>query len=146
MTNNVLEFKVKSRTRGHKKTTSIVSNHELFQDVREDVLGEWQAAAYRDKLNAYIDSKLPSTVKMKSNTNYLSNLSSLAMIEQKLDMKVAMFYPGCTIANQAGWMAAFHKSKEVFTTPEMASEGYARAINIVTFISFEKHLKTLGRK
>lgn len=134
-------YQFKPRNKSQAEITEDLSNARIFQDVQEDVLGEWQRAATRDQLNEYISSKLPSKLKI---TNY-EDLNTIAKIEQKLGMKVASFYPGTTAANQAGWMAVFHRGSEAFSTPQMASEAMCRSMNIVLCVSFEKTLKTLGR-
>ena len=62
-------------------------------------------------------------------------------------MKVAIFYPGCTLNNTYGWLVAFHRGKEIFSTPpDMATEAIARALNIVLYVSFIETLHTLGRQ
>jgi hypothetical protein len=104
------------------------------------------AAAGRDQLNEFIGGKLPAKARLKNDAEYIKNLNALSMVEQNLDMKVAVFYPGCTSANPIGWMAAHHRGKEVFCCPpDMASEGHARSMNIVLSIAFSATLKSLGR-
>jgi hypothetical protein len=151
MTAKVIQFKSKEdrkpRTKKQPPDIFAKTDNDIYRDTLEDVLGEWQAAAARDQINEYIASKLPSSVKMKDDMDYINNLNALSMIEQKLKMRLGIFYPGCTTANKIGWIAAFHIGKVAYTTPpDMASEGYARAICIVLFVTFEKHMKSLGRK
>lgn len=150
MSGKVIPFKKPAVKTSKKEKSSVLvnakTNFEIFQDTQEDVLGEWQHYAARNQLNDYIASKLPSMAKGPKGSNYVGDLNVLSNIEQKLDMKVAMFYPGASYSNTVGWLAAFHRGKEIFSTPpDMASEGYARAMNIVLHVTFEYHMKTLGR-
>jgi hypothetical protein len=150
VTAKVYQFKSredkKPRTKKQPPDVFAKTNMDIFKEVTDDVLGEWSRAAARDQLNEYIGSKIPAKARLKTDAEYIKNLNALSMIEQKLDMKVALFYPGCTAANPIGWMAAFHRGKEVFTTvPDMASEGHARSMNLVLSIAFLATLKSLGR-
>jgi hypothetical protein len=129
-----------------RSVTKLRTNQEIFQDVIEDVLGDWQRFAVKNRLNEFIAGKLPSHVKGRLDDDYCNDLNILSKVEVKLGMKVAVFYPGCTINNTYGWLVAFHRGTEIFTTPaDMASEANARALNIVLYLAFEHTMKTLGR-
>jgi hypothetical protein len=137
----------KPRTKKQPPDVFAKSNMEIFKEVMDDVLGEWQFNAVKNGIDRYIERTIPRDARCVEGTDYVNDLNSLSSVELKLKMKVAVFYPGCTSNNQAGWIAAFHRDKDVFMTPpDMASEGYARAMNIVLFVAFEKTLKSLGRK
>jgi|SRR5579859_30394 len=151
MTAKIFQFKSKEarkpQTKKQPPTVFKKTNSEIYGDVMEDVLGEWQAAAGRDQLNGYLTKKIPASARHGwPEPDFVSDLNLLSTIEKKLKMKVAIFYPGCTSTNKIGWLAAFHIDKEIFTTPpDMASEGYARAICVVLFLEFNRLMKTLGR-
>lgn len=119
----------------------------IYAEVLDDVLGEWQQAAARNKLNELVVSKLPPKLKGEfKDQEIIYDLNTLSKIEQKLGMKIVSMCPGHTTHNQVGWLVAFYRGKEVFATPpDMASEAVGRALNIVLCITFEKTLKTLGR-
>jgi hypothetical protein len=139
----IIPFKAK-KTRVKKKnlapTTTSKSNVEIFRDVLDDVLGKWQEKATKNELESYLASVIQSKKKIKS----IHDLNALSKIERDLEIKVAIFYPGCTSSTQLGWMAAFHVGKETYCTPsDMASESYARTINIILYVTFEKTLKTM---
>lgn len=146
MTAKVYPFKRPTRSsKAPPPDVEAKSNIEIFRDVMEDVLGEWQQAAVRDQLDAYIIGKLTPRMKI-SKGKFLDDLNLLSKVEKKLDMRVASFCPGASPANPIGWLAAFHRGTEIFATPpDMASEAAARALNIVLFVSFERTLKTLDR-
>jgi hypothetical protein len=154
MTAKVLEFKQKSGTLPHHRRKDDVvvpaapkidkSNREIFEEITEDAMGEWVRHAIKNRLNEYITRKLPHYVKGE-NVDYVNDLNALSNLEQKLDMKVAVFYPECC-NNPYGWIASFKHRDEIFTTPpNLASEANARALNIVLFVSFTYTLKTIGR-
>jgi hypothetical protein len=145
MTAQIYTFS-KDRKKSGKPTTlvRVKTEAEIFQDTFEDVLTDWQRAAVRNKLNNYIDSKLPIFLKCPTGTDYTSDLNALSVIERKMDLKIALFWPGCTSANPIGWIAGFHRGATIYTTPsDMVSEAAARAINIVLYLTFEYHLKSL---
>lgn len=148
----IFEFKKPDGEKPHHRKTDSPSalqqktNHEIFQDVFEDVIGDWQKYAAKNKLNHYITSKLPSSAIGAKDADYVNDLNAIAAVEQKLSMITAVFCPGATHTNLYGWVAAFHRGKEIFSTPaDMASEASARSLNIVLYIVFSATLKTLGR-
>lgn len=152
MTAQVISFKKAAAKR--KKEEEVVvsptdkkSNHDLFRDVVDQVLGEWQAAAERNMLSDYIYSKLPYLARGPRNADYVNDLNVISKIENKLGMTVAVFSPGATRNNAIGWVAAFHREQEILgCPPDMASESMARALNIVLFLVYGGLLKSLGRK
>ena len=155
MTGEVIEFpgpdsKKRRRKSGKEQQvamTHLKTNHDIFSEVTEDVLGEWQRYAVQNRLSEYVSGKLPARVRGPVLSDYVNNLNLLSETEQKLGMKVAIFYPGCTLNNTYGWLVAFHRGKEIFSTPpDMATEAIARALNIVLYVSFIETLHTLGRQ
>lgn len=154
MTGTVLEFKRKDGMKPHHRSADTPSttipvklrtNIDIFHDVYEGVIADWQRHATANRLNEYICSLIPAYAR-GSYTDIANDLNAASMIEQKLEMKVAIFYPGCTINNPYGWLVAFHKGTEIFSTPpDMASEANARALNIVLFLIFGSTMKSLGR-
>ena len=150
MTAKILEFKHKEVKQGTAKADSapkILTTREIFQNVTDAVLIDWQSAATKNRLNEYITSKIPPRFAAHNGADYVNDLNSIATVEQKIDLPIAIFFPGATPSNQYGWLVAFHREKEMFTTPaDMASEATARALNIVLFLSFELELRSLGWK
>lgn len=141
MTAKIYQFKLPPKDPVAEK-----SIRDIYADVFEDVLGEWQRAAQYDQLNEYIASKLPTKLRKGTVPNYIDDLNRLSKVEQKLGISATVFGPGGTSSNPIGWMAAFQRGDELYaTSPDMASEAGARAMNIVLCLSFEKTLKTLNR-
>jgi hypothetical protein len=157
MTAKVFEFKKPNGDKPHHRASDpatvnrLRTNPEIFSDVIEDILGHWQSAAAKNKLNEYIRSKIPPMLvgdldKEGAYNDFVNDLNVISIVEQKLGMRVAVFYPGCTFNNPYGWLAAFHRGKEIYSTPpDMASEANARALNILLHLSFEYTMKSLGR-
>jgi len=144
---DVLSFSLAQSKRSNGTTVfAPKTDAEIFTDCFEDVTGEWQRAATKNRLNEFFLSKLPSFMHGQKGTDYMSDITALSVIEQRLEIKVALFWPGCTSANPIGWIAGFHANGGIFTTPpDMASEAAARAMNILLYLSFEYNLKSLGR-
>jgi hypothetical protein len=142
MTAKIISFDAKKKKEPVPPELSLL---ELYQDTMDEVLGQWQHAASIDQLNEYITSKIPAKFR-NGEHDYVGNLNSLARIELLLDMNVVVYYPTCTKANLVGWLASFRIKNNIFASPpDMATEGYARAINIILYIVFKHHLKTLKR-
>ena len=155
MTAKVLEFKKKGGAKpplakpdpNAPTPKRLITNNEIFADCYEDVIGKWQAAAAKNTLNEFIQVRLPKYARSTDpGADYVNDLNVIAGVERRIDLKVAVFYPGTTHANTYGWMAVFHRGKEVFSTPaDMASEANARALNLLLALSFEEQLKRLNR-
>ena len=150
----ILEFKKRGGERPHHRSSDPAShlvraktNSELFMEAYEDVIGDWQRFAAKNKLSEYVASKLPENFRISNTADYVNDLNVCSHIEQRLGMKVSVFYPGCTHQNQHGWLATFHLKEEVFSTPpDMVSEANARALLIVLFIHFKSVMKSLDRE
>lgn len=153
MTAKVYEFKKPDGGKPHHRKTDVPdtvkskTNAEIFQDTQEDILGDWQRHAVKNQLREYFESKLPISVCQSPGADYINDLTVLASTEQRLEMKVVVFSPGATPNNLYGWLAAFHHNKEIFSTPpDMASEANARALNILLYLAFTRHMHSLGRE
>lgn len=152
MSAKVISFKKALTEKQKQEKAKVVSvdrksNYDLYQDVIDEVLGEWQIAAERNLLSDYVYSKLPPLARGSKSVDYVGDLNALSKIESKLNMTVAVFSPGATRNSPLGWAAAFHRGPEILgTPPDMASESMARALNIVLFLVYSGLLKSLGRK
>lgn len=149
MTAQIIKFK-KPETKttftpgGPAAVKRLMTNAELFAECYEDIIGDWQRFAEKNRLSEYVASKLPPSA-VNLTADYVNDLNIISTVEQKLGMKVSIFYPGC-MPSQKGWMATVHIGKEIFSTPsDMASEANARALLIVLFIHFKAVLKRMGR-
>lgn len=125
----------------------LLTNNDIFNDCYQDVIAAWQAAATKNQLSEFVERRLPKFARSSDEqADYVGDLNVITAVERRLGMKVAVFYPECTLSNPYGWLAVFHRGKEVFTTaPDMASEAAARALNILLYLALEDQLKRLGR-
>ena len=145
MTGKIIDFVQAKKNKSEPKAQvkSPPSPEDLFLDIYEDIIGEWQKKAISNSLNEFIHSRIPSYVKSDS-ANYVGDLNVLSTIEQKLKMIVSVFYPSVTPANPHGWLVGFHYDNRVYSAPSiMASELYARALNILLFVSFDAQMKKM---
>ena len=149
MTAKVYEFSrsiVSNSDRENQNTSTPKTNREIFQTVSDTVLSDWQQAAVKNRLSDFIWHKLPPSAQGRLGTDYANDLNAIAIIEQKLDLKIALFSPGSTKNNPYGWLAAFQRDDEIFTTPaDIVSEANARALNVVLFVSFDYTMRATER-
>ena len=158
MTGNVLDFKKARIAKDAEKpakvervskdavTQRLMTNTEIFDTVYEEIIYKWQDSAAKNSLNKYIRSRIPPHVRGLKHSDYVGDLNVISVIEQKLGMKVIVFYPECTPTNSHGWLVGFHRGKDVFSAPpHMATEAYARSLNIVLYLAFEAQMKKLMR-
>lgn len=154
MTAKIIQFKSsKKKKSDDPKPEEKLTNFQIFVDVLEDVLLQWQSAATKNKLNEFIRLKLPPNLvgdlyKENPYNDFINDLNIISTVEQKLGIRVAVFYPNCTVNNPYGWTATFRYSDtEIYSTPpDMVTEANARALNILLYLSFNVILKSLGRK
>ncbi|MEM2159477.1 MAG: hypothetical protein QXN55_00830 [Candidatus Nitrosotenuis sp.] len=107
---------------------------QLYADAIDDVLSLWQSAISADRLNELFLSEVSPKVKLKNVENSIEDLNFLSSVEAQLGMKIVIFWPETTNSNRAGWIAGFELSEGAFATPELASENYARAFNVLLFL------------
>lgn len=81
------------------------------------------------------------TFKRYELTKAIEDLNVLASIERMVGLNPVIFSPTCTDANMVGWIAGFHMANCVFSSPELKTEGLARAFNILLFLRMKRALK-----
>lgn len=148
MTGKVLSFDAAKRAKSapKKPPAKPKTTQEIFEDVYSDIIDEWQACAIKNGLNEYIRKKIPVHARGTADADFVGDLNVLARAELKLGMKVSVFYPDVTHSNPHGWLVNFHLDKEVYSAPPlMASEAYARALNILLYVELTAQLKKLKR-
>jgi hypothetical protein len=144
---NVVQFERPKKTpmEQQQKLVEQKSNEDIYLDVVEDVIGEWQVAASKNRLNDYIKKQLPDFALGKRNASYLNSLDDIAGVEEKLNLSIAIVSPGVD-PSISGWAASFYIGKQAFSIPGiMANECGARAFNVLVYIKFILTLKSLGR-
>ncbi len=81
------------------------------------------------------------TFKRYELTKAVEDLNVLASIERMIGLNPVIFSPTCTDANMVGWIAGFHLENCVFSSPELKTECFARAFNILLFLRMKQALK-----
>lgn len=114
-----------------KQKPAEVSTLTIFKDALYDVLYDWQTAVETDQLCKLMNSLLPRSV---PKFRLVHNLNAIAKVEQALDMSVVIYYPTISDLNPTGWIAGFKHGGKLWYTPEMATETYARLLNILLFL------------
>ena len=80
------------------------------------------------------------TFKRYELTKAVEDLNVLASIERMVGLNPVIFSPTCTDANMVGWIVGFHMSDCVFSSPELKTEGLARAFNVLLFLRMSRAL------
>jgi hypothetical protein len=137
-----------ARQAAQQRAKTALTPEQVFSEVLEDTLMAWQAAATKNRLSEHIAAKLPKYARSSDpDADYVNDLNVLSGVERRLSIKVAVFYPGCTLQNPYGWLAAFYLDRDIFSTPpDMASEANARALNVLLYLALEDKLRRLGRR
>lgn len=144
----VREEKIKEKKKKEiKESTSVhtKSLYDLYQDILEDVLSEWESAASKNNLSEYIYKKLPILARSRKTDDYVNDLNIIARVESKVDIKFSVFSPGTTRNNEVGWIAVFHRGPHILGTPPMASESNARILNVILYLVYDSLLRSLGK-
>lgn len=144
MTAKVYNFSAVKRQTPKPPATTPQTSQEIFEDVYSDIIDNWQSHAARNALNEFIRKKIPVHARGLESSDFVGDLNVLAIAETKLGMRVAMLNPEVHSTN--GWMVSFHLGNEMFAAPPiMASETYARALNILLYVEYTSRLKKLKR-
>lgn len=135
---NVIDF----TARRLRETAKPVTMEDLMGKAIEFLLSDWEKMARNNRLNDYFRTSLPSLVDDKS--NYMSDLNAIATIELNIDLFPMVFFPGTIERKQLGWIVQFFIGKERISTPELASEAYARCFSILLFLKLKRDAITAG--
>jgi len=140
MTAQILAFGKVERPKTNK---IVLSGESLYNNVIDEVLYEWHNAAKSNALNAFIHRKIPPVARgsLSNQIDYLSDLTSLAFIEDRLGMRKAMYFPHTPQNDSKYIVIGFYDDKH-FLSPspivQIDNEAYARALNIVLFVYYTK--------
>lgn len=107
------------------------TQQEIVAFCVTSVMDEWERFAKANKLTDFFETSCGSH--LKPFTNYLSNLTELAVLEEKLGIHPGVWAPGINDPSQLGWRACFRYGDVLVETPDMAFEAHARACNVLIF-------------
>lgn len=131
---NVIDFTA-HRLKEKRKATTIV---ELSAKATDFLLGDWEKMARNNRLNDYFRNSLTHAIDPNSKVNYMSDLNEVAALELNLDLYPMVFFPGTLQPKQIGWLVQFHLGKEKISTPELATEAYARCFAILLYLKLKR--------
>jgi hypothetical protein len=114
---------------------------ELAVKSTELILADWERFAKINRLNDYFKNSLSSIAKDES---YLTDLNALAVMELKMGIWPVVYFPNTTNPRQHGWVVTFELGKVKISTPEMATETYARAFAILLFLKVKHDALAAG--
>lgn len=110
----------------------------------EFLLTDWEKMARNNRLNDYFKSSLPNLVDQNARVNYMGDLNEVAALELNLELFPMVFFPGTTDRKQLGWVVQFFLGKERISTPELASEAYARCFAILLYLKLKRDALEAG--
>lgn len=110
----------------------------LMVKAIEFLLTDWEKMARNNRLNDYFRSSLPNLIDQTARVNFMSDLNEVAALELNLELFPMIFFPGTTDRKQLGWVVQFFLGKERISTPELASEAYARCFAILLYIKLKR--------
>lgn len=127
-----------------RKPIQEVTSADIFHEVTDAILEDWYYYESTHALNQFIKTCLPERVRLEG-ADYRNDLNIISRVEEELGMTVSVFHPGASRLNPDGWIVNFHEGVEIFTTyvlenfeEEKASESYARSLNLVLYVAFQK--------
>lgn len=109
----------------------------LMAKAVEFLLGDWEKMARNNRLNDYFRQSVPQIDNL-TKTNYMSDLNEIAVLELNLELFPMVFFPGTIERKQLGWIVQFFLGKERISTPELASEAYARCFAILLYLKLKR--------
>ena len=139
---NVLQFKRDSELYPHHRKTDEIIPHiktheELFVEIQDKILWQWATHAHRNELNKFIASHIPEHALGIQGSDYVNNISDIALVEQKLNIYPIIFGPSSSVNNPNGWLVASNIGAQMIFTPnDMQSEASARSYHLLLFILF----------
>jgi hypothetical protein len=139
---NVLHFKRAGILPHHRKTDTETVHHikthdELFSEIQDKILWQWAISSRQNELNKFIASHIPEYAAGIQGSDYVNNISDIALVEQKLNINPIIFGPSSSVNNPNGWLVASNIGQQMIFTPnDMQSEASARSYHLLLFILF----------
>lgn len=136
--NNVLLFNRDGKLPHHRETDKIIphikTHEELFTEIQDEILYQWNKNANRNELNKFIASYIPEWALLPDG-DYANNVHDISLVEQKLNIYPIIFGPASSVNNPNGWLVASTIGKQLIFSPnDMQSEASARSHHLLLFI------------
>ena len=121
-----------------------VTLQDVAFDAVDFLLGDWEKFARKNRLNDYFKQYFPNFIDADSQVNYMRDLTEVAALEAKIGMASIVFFPGTLEPIQIGWVVRFKLADQEITTPDMASECYARCFALLLYLKVKADAVDLG--
>jgi hypothetical protein len=133
----VIQFVRKDKTLPHhRKPDSDISNDERMIRITEGLMSQWETHSRKNSLNDFVASVIPNIALGIEGADYVNNVSNIAHVEYKLDIRPIIFAPSSSVNNPDGWIVASTVDSTTIWTPQMPVEANARAFHVLLYVLF----------
>jgi hypothetical protein len=139
---DIIDFTSKRKQKT--KESPKVTFEEVVYDTIDDLLGDWERMARKNKLNEFFIAALPSFIDPQSKQNFMKDLNAIADLEKNLHLMLIIHAPGTIEPQQVGWVTQFMIGEHLVSTPDMAAEGYARCFGVLTYVTIKYNAQAVG--
>ena len=139
---DIIDFTSKRKQKT--KESPKVTFEEVVYDTIDDLLGDWERMARKNKLNEFFIAALPSFIDPQSKQNFMKDLNAIADLEKNLHLMLVIHAPGTIEPQQVGWVVQFTVRETIVSTPDMATEGYARCFAVLAYITIRYNAQAVG--
>lgn len=122
----------------------VVTMAGLLDDATHLLLADWEKMAKINRLNDYFRNTVPNLRHISEKTNFMADLNEVAQLELNIELYPMIFFPGTTDRKQHGWVVQFFLGAEKISTPELASEAYARCFAILLYLKMKRDALAAG--
>lgn len=124
---DIIDF-TKRRLGQQKEAVTLAS---LEANSTQSLLSDWEKMARNNRLNEFFKASLASVIDPASRANFMVDLNEIAHLELNLQVFPIVYHPGTMSDKQHGWVVMFDLGEHRATTPELASEAYARCFGLL---------------
>lgn len=114
---------------------------KVYISIIDELVVSWDYFSRKKALNELIIDEF----KIKEKKDYINDLNNLAELERTVGLVTSVFSPCALNKMQNGYVSGFTLNDESFVTPEMTSESFARAFNLLLFSYLKKALEQIKR-
>lgn len=122
----------------------VVTMDALYEDALHHLLTDWEKMAKGNRLNDYFKATVPNLRQYPENANFMADLNEVSRLELNIELYPMVFFPGTTDRKQHGWLVQFMLGTFKVSTPELASEAYARCFAILLHLKLKRDAIAAG--
>lgn len=142
---DIIDFTAKRKQKAEPAPKpAVTSIQDVAFDAVDFLLGDWEKFAKKNRLNDYFKQYFPNFIDADSKVNYMRDLTELATLEGKIGPPIMVFFPGTIEPVQIGWVVRFKIADHEVSTPDMASECYARCFALLLYLKIKADAINLG--